>query len=938
MRIFLLAAFVSFTCFSINSSAQQFGGTPPSQRWRQINTDTARIIFAEGMDSTAQRVASIVHQLAANQPVSLGSQLHKINIVLQHQTTIGNGYVGLGPFRSEFYMTPVRDNFSEGSVPWGDQLATHEYRHVQQFNNFRRGLSKAAYYVFGEEGLSVAINASVPDWFYEGDAVYNETVMSNQGRGRLPYFLNTYPSLWQENKKYSWMKLRNGSLKDYVPSHYHLGYLLVNYGRKQYGGDFWTKVTQDAAAFKGLFYPFQKAIRKHAGVDYKTFREQAFNSYKTTTERVSTSRDQYLLPVNKHYVTSYEFPYSISADSLIYLKTSYRHRPSFVIKDLNGQHQLRVKDIALDDQFSYRNGKVVYAAYKPDIRWSWRDYSVIKVLDVQTNQQRTITKKTKYFTPDISPGGNRIVAVENAINGKSELHVLDAENGNVLNRIHSADIQLFTDPKFIDDNNLVTAVRLRDGKMALASAEIATGNTMRLTPPSFNVVGYPCVSNGVIYFTASYEGNDDVFAIKMGEDKIYRISDGPLGNYHVNVANGKITWSSFTAEGMQLQQMDEKDIVWIEIAKNSPEAPGPTFPVALPAGTGDILLKKQPPRIFDVSKYRKGTKLFNFHSWRPYYEDPVFTYSIYGENVLNTLQTEVYYLRNENEKTNAVGATATYGGWFPYLSIGTEYTFDYEQQVGNRLWQWDQLDSRIGFTIPLNLTGGRYLRQLNAGSNYFYRRAQSKGFLKDSLGNIGFSYMHYFINWSQQVQRTTQHIFPRLGYGIGLQHRHSLDDVTSWQFFSNGTLYLPGILNNHNLVINAAYQEADTFFTAFREFPNRFPYSRGYAGRYFARMWKVSGNYHFPIWHPDFGFANILYVQRLRGNAFYDFTKVFSRDKSQYANQRSVGFEIYADTKWWNQYELTFGFRVSNLLDRDQFDGFKGTVFEFIMPVSIIPR
>jgi hypothetical protein len=96
----------------------------------------------------------------------------------------------------------------------------------------------------------------------------------------LPHFLEAYPSLWQAGKNYSWMKLRNGSMKDYVPNHYHLGYLLVNYGREKYGADFWTKVTKDASAFKGLFYPFQAAIKNYAGIDYKTFRQQAFDSYK----------------------------------------------------------------------------------------------------------------------------------------------------------------------------------------------------------------------------------------------------------------------------------------------------------------------------------------------------------------------------------------------------------------------------------------------------------------------------------------------------------------------------------------------------------------------------------------------------------------------------------------------------------------------------------
>ena len=85
-----------------------------------------------------------------------------------------------------------------------------------------------------------------------------------------------------------------------------------------------------------------------------------------------------------------------------------------------------------------------------------------------------------------------------------------------------------------------------------------------------------------------------------------------------------------------------------------------------------------PARLFSVSKYKKGTRLLNFHSWRPYYEDPIFTFSLYGENVLNTLQSELYYLYNQNEKTNAVGFSTIYGAAFPYLSAGTELTFNRE--------------------------------------------------------------------------------------------------------------------------------------------------------------------------------------------------------------------------------------------------------------------
>jgi len=255
----MLRCFQAIACLVLVTqlSAQRFGATPPEVKWKQINTDTARIIFSQGLDSQAQRVAALVHLQAGHNIAALGGRLKKINIVLQNQSTVANGYVGLGPWRSEFLMTPDANNFDQGSLPWGDQLAVHEYRHVMQYSNFRNGISKALYYLFGEEGLLIGIDASIPNWFFEGDAVYNETFFTHQGRGRVPFFLNAYPSLWMSGKQYSFMKLRNGSLKDYVPNHYNLGYMLVNYGREKYGVNFWNKVTHDASAYKGIFYPFQ---------------------------------------------------------------------------------------------------------------------------------------------------------------------------------------------------------------------------------------------------------------------------------------------------------------------------------------------------------------------------------------------------------------------------------------------------------------------------------------------------------------------------------------------------------------------------------------------------------------------------------------------------------------------------------------------------------
>jgi hypothetical protein len=159
------------------------------------------------------------------------------------------------------------------------------------------------------------------------------------------------------------MKLRNGSLKDFVPDHYPLGYMLVSYGREKYGDDFWKHVTHDAAAYKGLFYPFQRAIKKYAGVDYVTFRNKGLDFFKNEFE---VSKPQLLNDLGAF--RNEEFPSLAEDGSIIFVKSSFKQIPEFVIQKPNGDLQkIRTQDYTLYSYFSYRNGKIVYASYRPDI-------------------------------------------------------------------------------------------------------------------------------------------------------------------------------------------------------------------------------------------------------------------------------------------------------------------------------------------------------------------------------------------------------------------------------------------------------------------------------------------------------------------------------------------------------------------------------------------
>jgi hypothetical protein len=934
MRIFffLLCVSVSFT-----SVAQEFGGNPPSIKWKQVNNKAARVIFPTGLDSIAKEVAAITERLNTGNFFSIGQKQRKISIVLQNQSTLSNAYVALGPFRSEFYLTPQQNSFSLGSLPWHQQLAIHEFRHVQQNNNFNIGLSKAFGILFGQQGQAFANSLVIPDWFYEGDAVFNETNVSMQGRGRLPFFYNGYRSLWAAQKNYSWMKLRNGSYKDFTPDHYELGYLLLAYGNEKYGPAFWGKVTRDAASFKGLAYPFQRAVKKYSGTAFPQFRRDALNYFKSAFDNPGKEATR----VKKHFVADEEFPAYIGDDSIILVRSTYKKIPAFVIRTKNGDQRLRARDVSLDRQFSYRNGKLVYASYRPDIRWGWRNYGEIQLMDVNTGTQKRLTKRSKYFSPDISEDGTTIVAVETDPAGKTALHLVDAGNGMLIKEVPNPDGLYYTYPKFYNGSQVLTAVRNRLGQMSLAMIDAASGQAEYLLPFSYQVLGFPVIQHDTAFFTASFKKNDVLMAYSFNDKKLFSAAlanaSTRIGMYQPAVSGKEITWSAATAEGLLLTSVGKDALSWTAITPSEWATASETFGIEKINANRDFLASITPGN-YQVKKYRKTSGFINFHSLIPLVDDPDYSLTLLGQNILNTLETEVSFLYNRNEQFKQLGFTTTYAGWFPHVSAGGNFTMDRRSLYrGNRVY-WNEWEGRGGLNVPLNLSKGRTITGLNIGADYVYTQQQFTGRYKDTFINQSFSYVNSYIVFTNQIQKARKHIYPRIAQSITLQYRNAISDIDRKQFLASGSFYLPGFFSTHNIILSGAMHRRDS--TGVPVFSNNFPFSRGYTAENLYRMKKFGINYHIPLLYPDYGFANIVYLLRTRANLFFDYTHIqdFDRLKNEVKREfRSVGTEVFFDTKWWNQLPVSFGFRYSYLLDPDLFGNTGSNRFEIILPVNLIP-
>lgn len=925
MRFFFL---ILFFLGAIHVAAQHFGASPSSTKWRHTNTDTVNVIYNDFPDSLAMHIAALATFEQEKFLADIGNKVRKVDIILQNKMNNTNGYVGLGPFRSEFYMTPSINAFDLGAIPWPNMLTLHEMRHVQQYSNFNNGITKVFTKMFGENGQALANAMAIPNWFFEGDAVYAETKLSEQGRGRIPAFYNGYKALFHEGKKYTYMKLRNGSYKDYVPNHYQLGYLFTSYGYEKYGTTFWRNVTQRASAFKPLFYPFQRNIKRYSGVPFKDFIAKSFEFYHAQWKSDLSDVFQFISRSNDRNVVNDQFVYPTKNDSFVYIKNSFRKTPAFYVWSHNKETKIKNKYIGKDEYFSFNDNKIIYSIHQQHARWMY-EYSDIAVLDLNTKKQKIITQHQSYFTPDISHDGKKVIVTEMLPDQSNYLVLMDVQ-GNVKKKIKVQTGHLLTYPKFLNDSLIVAIKRNVKGEMAFQKININDGSKEYIGNFKNVLLGYPVVVADTLYYTRSSGKYDEAMAYVFSARKNYKLATNATGIYQSFVKNNNLLGSIFTADGYRIASFNPRWQEW-NTDNDSLSLMYNTMSVE------NISQLINNTKSNTAKPYKQFRNMVNFHSMQPYVSDPNYSFSFLSEDVLNTFLMDATYTYNRVENFHKGNIGIVYGGWYlqPFFNLSGTYKREmviYETADSSlHPLKWNELNTTVGVRIPFNFSKRYFYRYLNFQSsfndnNVFYTLTPDDNIYK----NKKIIYFYNSLSYTQQSQKALQEIYPDWVQHFSVTYRNAINRFKASEFTANTALYFPGIMATHSFILSGAYQKTDTLNNYI--FSSIFPFSRGYNAIRFAEMYKYGLNYHLPICYPDFGFANLIYLKRVRANIFFDKTIVFNKIKKQY-NFASTGVELYFDTNWWNQLPVTFGIRYSRLLNHYKANA--ANRWEIIMPINL---
>ena len=937
-RTFLLG--ICLIILNSNAFSQDFGGFSPKISWQQINTEAVRVIYPEGLSDQATRVARLVNHMDQHNRTTIGERRKKLDLVLNNQGVIPNGYVTLMPYRSEFFTNPMQSN-ELGTLPWLDLLSIHEYRHALQFINFRTGITRLGYYLMGESFWAVAINLTTPNWFLEGDAVATETALTLQGRGRLPNFNQGYQSILANRDAYSYQRARNGSYRIDIPDHYRLGYLLTSYGREKYGDELWKTVLNRTARFKGIIYPFSKALDHETGLNSREFYYEAMDYYQHTWDSL-----QQLQPMDQSVritpeytrVTHDDYPvWDPKTTSWFAVRKTFSRTPAIISLDMEGNSE-KITDVgfSIDQAFTLNADYLAWAEYSSDPRFSTISYSDVVLFDRASGKSIRFTHQQRYFSPALSPVNNQVLVVCSGAQGECQLEILNIDHPDEKNTLPNPERYYYTYPTWSIDGKLIyTCAREESGLVSIFEIVPETGDSRKIAGPFNHTIGRLSDQGDHLVFSASFQGRQDIYTLEKQSGQIRQLTHAPYGalNPTVHPENNTICYAGYSHTGQNLRTI-ELEKMGKPLKTITPLDQIPHLEKTYARIEEGNILAQPFSQTWEPKPYSPDLHGVRIHSWSPVATTASAGLLVTSDNVFSNIHLTGRYDYYFNEQSSGYGLNLLYARYFPIIGLGFSQGFrNPGSDTGDKGWE-RSLEATV--EVPLNFSQGVYHRIISADIGIRHTvapRILGAGDLQGGKVSLSVFALHTSAQFSRIKAR--QNITTPLGIAAEMSFQRSIAGESAGQFqlFLDGAVR--GITPNHNLVVDFSFisESAQNRY----QFVDLNTYPRGYGIPTSNWLANWQFNYHFPLFYPDFGVGGIVYFSRVRANLFLDYGigDTYNPGMNQWGWNvfQSVGLEMISDMQLINLLPFSVGLRLTALGTTDFQNPGRSSHFEVFIPV-----
>ncbi len=869
------------------ASTQLLGQTLSPTQWYRIRTSHFDVIFKSSISREAQRVANTMEHLYEPVTQSLGVKPAKIAVVLRTQKASFNGFFALAPRRMEWYTFPPQHYNFTGTNDWLSLLAVHEFRHVAQCVQMKQNFNQLAYWLGGDMFLGGLMFLNVPLWFFEGDTVSIETALTQSGRGRIPHFSRLYRANLLERGSFSYYKQVLGSFKDPVPDYYCVGYYLTTHLRRKYGptvlADIFQQTTLPRLFPTAVKHTTGSSLRQIYGAtnqELKACWQRQLRGLKFTQAKRLHTRS------NTDYM-DYAHPQLNKEGNIIVLKSGIGTVAQFV--RLNGKqraHKIFTPGcIDQDIGFSVAQNKIVWVETIKDPRWEERSYRVIQCYDTQAKRLKTLTHKSRYGAAALSPDATKIVASESDEGYNHQLVILDAENGQVLQRLPNPDNHFYLTPKWSEDGKQIVVVKnVRQG-VTIARINVSTGETQDLLPYATAHLGCPVMTGKYVLYNSAYSGIDNIYAIDLTTHQRYQVTSRKYGAYNPTIsADGLwLIFNDFTKDGMDVAKIPFDSKQWTPLEQVADRSVNHYAPLVAQEDNSD-LLAHVPNHKYPVERYHPWKHWLNVHSWLAL-DHVAWNVSnpqqcsdliqqvgldvLRSNDLLGTTDLVINYLHDFKEKFGKYSARINYKGWYPVVSLEGTCQRHYNEKIN------DAQSLGLRLKLPLKFVRGQYTHDLSLGTT---------GSMYKTNNHIFYTQVYQGL-FSRNSKKSPRDVYPPWAQAFKVRYQH-VPYSGEWfkcPFEANAMLHFPGLIKHHAFRLGTTYQYI-------LEKLSNTSSPGGWPDKAIKNLLSVRVDYDCPIYYPDWSIGYLCYVKRLRANVFYDIVANTQshRDKTSYTNKVSI--------------------------------------------------
>lgn len=520
--------------------------------WLHRDTEHFTFIYRERHQYAVDELVTFAEEVYDEVTGFFASTPERVPVVLFGETDLANGYYSPAPPQhiGLYLPQPTLPLLGARTQSWLRSLLVHELTHYVHAT-YERGLFYLIGTVFGRSlsGLSLGL---VPRWHTEGLAVNTETIFSDGGRGRDPFFEMTWKARVVEDRLFSLKQAGYDSHLAPSGRYYTAGYFIWDYLIEEYGREYVTELSDAVARFPlfGIWGPIRRTSGRRMRELYDAIEADLIRRY---AEEARQPRDRRVTPSIR---SDYYLP-TQTARGLYLYRVRPDRVPGIVLFDPDSGREEQVLDMRLTDEASWSvtadGATIAFATV--DVDRTFPDEQAIDsdlyLFDAATGEITTLTSGGGYHQPAIAPDGSFLVAIERHA-GHHRLvrfDLVDAESSGPRVLVETDRTRLYT-PDVSPDGKRVIVAANQEGRQQLMLAHAESGSFRLLPQPQDGVPYFPSFEDAsTLLYGSDATGALELYRHSLDGDDVVRVADDPVGAFAGELLDDRLLVSVYTADG-----------------------------------------------------------------------------------------------------------------------------------------------------------------------------------------------------------------------------------------------------------------------------------------------------------------------------------------------------------------------------------------------------